>query len=83
MVKKQILYYSNSTTIDVLYSYTLKEIKIPLIPLDEQQQIIDSLDEKCASIDGIIAEKEALIADMEAYKKSLIFETVTGKRKVC
>ena len=83
MVKKQILYYSNSTTIDVLYSYTLKEIKIPLIPLDEQQQIIDSLDEKCAAIDGLIAEKEALIADMEAYKKSLIFETVTGKRKVC
>lgn len=83
MVKKQILYYSNSTTIDVLYSYTLKEIKIPLIPLDEQQQIIDSLDEKCAAINGIIAEKEALIADMEAYKKSLIFETVTGKRKVC
>ena len=82
MVKKQILYYSNSTTIDVLYSYTLKEIKIPLIPLDEQQQIIDFLDKKCAAIDGIIAEKEALIADMEAYKKSLIFETVTGKRKV-
>lgn len=83
MVKKQILYYSNSTTIDVLYSYTLKEIKIPLIPLDEQQQIIDFLDKKCAAIDGIIAEKEALIADMEAYKKSLIFETVTGKRKIC
>ena len=50
---------------------------------DEQQKIVDYLDEKCATIDGIIAEKEALIADMEAYKKSLIFETVTGKRKVC
>ena len=52
-------------------------------PYDIQKKISDYLDEKCAAIDGIIAEKEALIADMEAYKKSLIFETVTGKRKVC
>ena len=52
-------------------------------PYDIQKKIADYLDEKCAAIDGIIAEKEALIADMEAYKKSLIFETVTGKRKVC
>ena len=49
----------------------------------EQDDIVAVLDAKCAAIDGIIAEKEALIADMEAYKKSLIFETVTGKRKVC
>ena len=56
---------------------------IPIMPHQEQQKIVDYLDEKCAAIDGIIAEKEALIADMEAYKKSLIFETVTGKRKVC
>ena len=48
-----------------------------------QRKIADYLDEKCSTIDGIIAEKKALIADMEAYKKSLIFETVTGKRKVC
>ena len=52
-------------------------------PINIQEEIADYLDEKCDAIDGIIAEKEALIADMEAYKKSLIFETVTGKRKVC
>lgn len=51
--------------------------------LSMQQKIADYLDKKCAAIDGIIAEKETLIADMEAYKKSLIFETVTGKRKIC
>lgn len=56
---------------------------IPMMAYTEQQAIVNYLDEKCAAIDGIIAEKEALIADMEAYKKSLIFETVTGKRKVC
>ena len=56
---------------------------IPMMDYTEQQALVNYLDEKCAVIDGIIAEKEALIADMEAYKKSLIFETVTGKRKVC
>ena len=56
---------------------------IPMMAYTEQQAIVNYLDEKCAAIDGIIAEKEDLIADMEAYKKSLVFETVTGKRKVC
>ena len=54
-----------------------------LAPQNEQKQIAAYLDRKCSAIDEIIAEKEALIADMDAYKKSLIFETVTGKRKVC
>ena len=61
----------------------LEKLLICMPNLSDQQAIISFLDEKCAAIDGIIAEKEALIADMEAYKKSLIFETVTGKRKVC
>lgn len=61
----------------------LENLLVCLPSLTEQANIITALDEKCAAIDGIIAEKEALIADMEAYKKSLIFETVTGKRKVC
>ena len=56
---------------------------IYLPPLSEQQSIAAYLDEKCAAIDGVIAEKEALISELESYKKSLIFETVTGKRRVC
>ena len=55
---------------------------MPIPPLHEQLSIVSYLDRKCAAIDEIIAEKEALIADMESYKKSLIFETVTGKRRV-
>ena len=50
--------------------------------MKEQQAIADYLDEKCAAIDALVAEKEKLIADLEAYKKSLIFELVTGKREV-
>ena len=55
---------------------------IALPPLPEQQAIADYLDEKCAAIDALVAEKEKLIADLETYKKSLIFEMVTGKREV-
>ena len=57
------------------YSFYAPDIK-------EQQAIADYLDEKCAAIDALVAEKEKLIADLEAYKKSLIFELVTGKREV-
>ena len=59
-----------------------RNLRLPSPPLAEQQAIADYLDEKCAAIDALVAEKEALIADFEAYKKSLIYETVTGKREV-
>lgn len=48
----------------------------------EQQQIADYLDEKCAHIDSLIADKEKLIGEFETYKKALIFEYVTGKKAV-
>ena len=60
----------------------LMAMPVVLPSLSKQQAIADHLDEKCAAIDAMVAEKEALIADLEAYKKSLIYETVTGKREV-
>ena len=53
---------------------------LPTAPI-QQRIITDYLDEKCAAIDAMVAEKEALIADLEAYKKSLIYEVVTGKKE--
>ena len=50
--------------------------------LAEQQEIADYLAEKCGEIDGLIAKKEAFVEEMEAYKKSLIYEYVTGKKEV-
>ena len=61
----------------------LGRIMLPCPAIEEQRKIISFLDKKCAAIDGIIAEKESLITELETYKKSLIFETVTGKRRVC
>ena len=48
----------------------------------EQTEIADYLDAKCAEIDGLIAKKEQLVKELEGYKKSLIYEVVTGKREV-
>lgn len=55
---------------------------IPIPPIQEQQQIADYLDHKCAEIDSIISEKKQQIETIEEYKKSLIFEYVTGKKEV-
>ena len=61
---------------------TLETLKICLPPLDQQKEIVQYLDEKCGYIDEIINAKESVISDIETYKRSLIYETVTGKRKV-
>lgn len=50
--------------------------------LQEQEEIADYLDAKCAKIDKLIAKKEQLAKELESYKKSLIYEVVTGKREV-
>ena len=56
--------------------------KIPLPPLPEQQRIADYLDKKCAHIDALLEQKQKLLDKLADYKKSLIFECVTGKREV-
>lgn len=54
-----------------------------LIPLqNEQQEIVAYLDQKCAEIDKLIEKKEQLVSELESYKKSLIYEYVTGKKEV-
>ena len=55
---------------------------VPFCLCGEQEEIADYLDAKCAKIDGLIAKKEQLIKELESYKKSLIYEVVTGKREV-
>ena len=64
------------------YSSEFKRIHIPFPPLDEQQQIADYLDAKCSEIDALIADKKKQLAILAEYKKSLIYEYVTGKKEV-
>lgn len=81
--------------IDVMNSYTMSlrdgkniafddfgDTFIPVPPLDEQQEIADYLDNKCAEIERIIADKKSQIETLDGYKKSLIYEYVTGKKEV-
>lgn len=60
--------------------YSVMPIIIP--PLSEQQSIANYLDQKCSEIDELISIKQQKIEKLKDYKKSLIFECVTGKRKV-
>ena len=65
------------TTLTKLMAYYAIEC-----PYQEQCMIAEYLDKECLHIDELIAKKESLIADLEIYKKSLIYEVVTGKRRV-
>ena len=60
----------------------LQNIWVPLPNLEEQQEIATHIRSKCTEIDGLIAKKEQLVKELESYKKSLIYEIVTGKREV-
>ena len=97
VVVKYIWYYLSSNYIRNYYSSfssgtsssmqniskgQFENARLLLPPPEVQRDIVEFLDKKCATLDSLVAEKESLIADLEAYKKSLIFEVVTGKRRV-
>lgn len=97
VVVKYIWYYLSSNYIRNYYSSLssgtsssmqniskgqFENARLLLPPPEVQRDIVEFLDKKCATLDSLVAEKESLIADLEAYKKSLIFEVVTGKRRV-
>lgn len=65
-----------------LYTAGLYSIYCALPPLDEQKEIADYLDRTCSEIDTLIAKKEQYLVELENYKKSLIYEYVTGKKEV-
>ncbi len=72
----------NKATIPHFTKEKVSYMPYPVFNRNERNEIANYLDERCKQIDSLIAEKESLINDLEAYKKSLIYEVVTGKRKV-
>lgn len=72
----------NKATIPHFTKDKLSCVPFCLCPTGEQEEIADYLDAKCAEIDVLIAKKEQLVKELEGYKKSLIYEVVTGKREV-
>lgn len=69
-------------TIQNIGANKYNEFYIVVPPKEKQTILVNYIEEKIKKIDNIISQKEALIVDLEAYKKSLIFEVVTGKRRV-
>ena len=60
----------------------LKELPYPLPSFEEQEEIVQYIDNKLSEIDKVIISEQKLLADLELYKKSVIYEYVTGKKEV-
>ena len=83
LVKKGYVdFVCNKATIPHFTKDKLSSMPIPLPPLSEQQTIASYLDTKCAEIDALVAIKQAKIEELKEYKKSVIYEYVTGKKEV-
>lgn len=76
-ITSQLLFKSNATTIDVIYAETLKNIQIPVPPINYQRKIIDYLEPISSDIDSLSAEIQSQIDTLEQYKRSVITEAVT------
>ena len=55
---------------------------LPLPNIEEQNSIVEYLEKKCTGIDNAIEQKQNLIEKLTEYKKSLIYECVTGKKEI-
>ena len=75
-------FYISQTTLPGMTQGNYYNMFLPFPAFPEQEEIVDYLDAKCAEIDKLIAKKEQLVKELESYKKSLIYEVVTGKREV-
>lgn len=77
MIKDQLDFMSNATTIDVVYSEPLKNVYIPIAPLNVQCKLTSYLQDKCSDIDTMTADIQSEIDTLEKYKRSVITEAVT------
>lgn len=76
-------YASNTAAQPGISVGAILNVRTLLPPMEEQVSIANAIDRKVSLIDLFIEEKQSLISDLESYKKSLIYEVVTGKRRVC
>ena len=73
---------SSGMAINNLSQDILNSVRVPIPSIEKQDEIINHLDLKCTEIENLISEKEALVSNLEEYKKTLIYEYVTGKKAV-
>ena len=75
-------YYISQTTLPGMAQSSYNNMIIPVPSIEEQCSIASYLDTKCSEIDSLIALKQAKIEELKEYKKSVIYEYVTGKKEV-
>lgn len=63
-------------------AFDIGNVRIALPPIEEQKKIADYLDSKCLEIDGAIEDKQKQLEILDEYKKTIIYEYVTGKKEV-
>lgn len=80
--KTSIDIYQSGANREGLNFFEIGNTVVPTPELDEQEQIIDYLDDKCDAIDRVISQKLTIIDTLTEYKRSLIYEVVTGKKEV-
>ena len=81
--------FVQNTLLIIMHGTALKRVSVEknanlpilLVDLEEQREIVEYLDIKCSEIDNLISRKERVISEMESYKKSTIYEYVTGKKE--
>ncbi|WP_215144563.1 restriction endonuclease subunit S [Exiguobacterium qingdaonense] len=78
-IKKQIEIMSNSTTIEVIYSETLKNLSIVLPSKEEQQELLIYIENILKDYNRIIFNQKKQVEKLKEYRQSLIYEAVTGK----
>ena len=81
-LRKYLVKEMNLVTRASLGQDLLKSMPVLIPPKEEQKEIADFLDKKCALIDSQIAKREQLVNKLTEYKKSLIYECVTGKKEI-
>ena len=79
---EQFNLYGTGTTFKEISFTSFSDFKMPLPPYEEQQEIASWLEEKCDEIEKLIENKQKLLTELESYKKSVIYEYVTGKKEV-
>ncbi len=77
--QEEIKLLSNSTVIEVIYSYNLKEVFLPTPPINEQKQILSHLKAETSTLDTLITKYQKQIGLMQEYRTALISQAVTGK----
>lgn len=80
--RKQLEKYSQGSNISNLNQELLSSLQFTIPSMDYQKNVLNAMQKKCKEIDNVIAKFEGINNKLQEYKKSLIYEVVTGKKEV-